>query len=398
MSTYLLDAASHQRADGQTVIHVDLLSSTGKLVQHQWIRIVDGRGEGNIRLSDTLTTGTYRLRAYTDEDDAQRRPAFERSVAIYNLLQNDVSLRKDSVYQSIDVQVLPEGGRWMSGLPARLGVKIVQSNGQGLPIAGRIIDDSGAEVAHFKTNAQGMTSVAMEPKSQRTYYADVPYKAQSQPVPLPKPETEGLTLSADAISDTTRLSLTVLSTNRAAVDSAYVLIQQRGRVTDGRKILLQNGVAKVNLPMMTWLPGLAQITLYDTSDKPQAERLVFVREFRAPVRVLMGVNKKRYQPREQVSLSLNLSDNGLPALAALSASITDADQVLADTAEATLPVHLLLTGELRGRIENPNHYLANHSAETRRALDDLLLTQGWRRVSGTPETDSLGGCRSGAVF
>jgi len=391
MSTYLLDAASHQRADGQTAIHVDLLSSTGKLVQHQWIRIVDGRGEGNFRLSDTLTTGTYRLRAYTDEDDRQRRPAFERSVAVYNLFKNDLSLRSDSVHQSVDVQILPEGGRWIWGLPARLGVKMVKPNGQGLPIEGRIIDDSGAEVARFKTNPQGMTSVAMEPKSQRTYYAEVTYRTQYQHVPLPKPETEGLALSADAVSDTTRLALTILSTNRVAIDSAYVLIQQRGRVIDGRKILLQNGVAKVNLPMMTWLPGLAQITLYDASAKPQAERLVFVPEFIAPVRVLMGVNKKRYQPREQVSLSLNLSDNGSPAIAALSVSITDADKVLADSADATLPVHLLLTGELRGRIENPNQYLVNNSAKTRRALDDLLLTQGWRRVSGTPETDSLGG-------
>ena len=391
MSTYLLDAASHQRADGQTAIHVDLLRSTGKLVQHQWIRIVDGRGEGNFRLSDTLTTGTYRLRAYTDEDDQQRRPAFERSVAIYNLLRNEVSIRNDSVHPSVDVQVLPEGGRWMSGLPARLGVKIVKPNGQGLPIEGRIIDDSGAEVARFKTTPQGMTSVVMEPKSQRTYYAEVTYKAHSQHVPLPKPETEGLVLSADAISDTTRLALTILSTNRIAVDSAYVLIQQHGRVIDGRKILLQNGVAKVNLPIMSWFPGLAQITLYDANDRPQAERLIFVPEFRAPVRVLMGVNKKRYQPREQVSLSFNLSDNGSPVVAALSASIMDADKVLADTADATLPVHLLLTGELRGRIENPNQYLVNHSAETRRALDELLLTQGWRRVSGAPETDSLGG-------
>jgi TonB-dependent SusC/RagA subfamily outer membrane receptor len=33
----------------------------------------------------------------------------------------------------------------------------------------------------------------------------------------------------------------------------------------------------------------------------------------------------------------------------------------------------------------------NHSAETRQALDDLLLTQGWRRVSGRPETELLGG-------
>ncbi|GAB3702740.1 hypothetical protein GCM10027592_32450 [Spirosoma flavus] len=391
MSTYLLDTPSHQRAGGETAIHVDLLSSAGKLVQHQWVRILDGRGEGNFRLSDTLSTGTYRLRAYSDEDDAQRRPAFERSVAVYNLFKNDISLRSDSVSEPVDVQILPEGGRWIVGLPARLGVKLVQPNGRGLATTGRIVDDLGAEVARFSTNPQGMTSVTMEPKPQRAYYAEVIYNNQPQRTPLPKPETDGLLLWADAISDTTRLSLTVLSTNKVVTDSVYILIQQRGRVVDQRKILLQNGVAKVSLPMQNWLSGLAQITLYDAIAKPQAERLVFVSEFTAPIRVLMGFNKKLYQPREQVILSVNLNDNGLPAQAALSASITDAGQVPDDSAEATLQTHLLLTGELRGRIENPNQYVVSHSTETRKALDDLLLTQGWRRVSGTPETDSLGG-------
>lgn len=391
MSTYVLDAANYQRASGETAMHVDLLTATGKLVQHQWVRIVDGRGQGNFRLSDTLITGTYRLRAYTDEDDAQRRPAFERSVAIYNLFRNDSSVRSDSAAQPLDVQILPEGGRWIAGLPARLGVKIIKPDGQGLPIAGRIVDDLGAEVGRFKTNPQGMTSVSMEPKIGRTYYADVTYKGQPQRVPLPKPETQGLVLSADAISDTTRLALTIRSANRAVIDSVYILIQQRGRVVDDRKILLQNGVATVSLPMMSWLPGLAQITLYDATARPQAERLVFVPEFTAPVRVRMSLDKNRYQSREPVILSLNLTDNGSPASAALSASITDAGKVPEDTAEATLPAHLLLTGELRGRIENPNGYVMNRSAETRQALDDLLLTQGWRRVSGTPATDSLGG-------
>ncbi|MCF0042037.1 carboxypeptidase regulatory-like domain-containing protein [Dyadobacter fanqingshengii] len=391
MSTYLLDAVSHQRAGGATAMHVDLLTSTGKLVQHQWVRIADGRGQGNFRLSDTLTTGTYRLRAYTDEDDAQRRPAFERSVAIYNLFRNDALKHSDSVAQQLDIQILPEGGRWISGLPARLGIKIVAPNGHGLSLEGRIVDDLGAEIVRFKTNQQGMTSVVIEPKAQRTYYADVSYNNQLQHVPLPKHEHEGLLLSADAISDTTRLALTIRSTNQTAADSVYILVQQRGLIVDQRKIFLQNGLAKISLPMMGWLPGLAQVTLYNAAAKPQAERLFFVPELVAPVRVTLKFNKTKYQPREQAIISVNLNDNGSPASAALSASITDASKVPEDTADANMPAHLLLTGELRGHVENPNQYIMNHSAETRKALDDLLLTQGWRRVSGTPEADSLGG-------
>lgn len=391
MSTYLLDAVTHERIAGETAMQVDLLTPAGKVVQHQWVKVTDGRGQGNFRLSDTLSTGMYRLRAYTDEDDTNKRPAFERSVAIYNLFRGDLPVNSDSSSDSIDIRIFPEGGRWISGLPARLGVKIVQPNGHGLAVEGRIVDDLGAEVVRFKTNPQGMTRVSMLPNASRTYYADVVHNHQLQHIPLPKPETEGLSLSADGLSDTTRLALTIMSANRAATDSVYLLIQQRGRIVDQRKIFLQNGAAKISLPLTGWSSGIAQITLYDAEGRPQAERLVFIPEFTAPVRVALGLNKARYQPREQVIMSVKLDDNGSPASAALSASITDADKVPGDTAEASLHTHLLLTGEVRGQIENPNYYVTKPNAETRRALDDLLMTQGWRRVSGMAAAELASG-------
>ncbi|SEJ66905.1 MG2 domain-containing protein [Dyadobacter sp. SG02] len=391
MSTYLLDAVTHERIGGETVMQVDLLTPAGKVVQHQWVKVGDGRGQGNFRLSDTLSTGMYRLRAYTDEDDTNRRPAFERSVAIYNLFRGDLSVESDSSSNPLDIRIFPEGGRWIAGLPARLGVKIVQPNSHGLLLEGRIVDDLGAEIVRFKTNPQGMTSISMQPNATRTYYADVVYKNQLQHIPLPKPETEGLTLSSDVLSDTTRLALTITSSSRTATDSVYILIQQRGRIVDQRKIFLQNGTAKISLPVTSWSPGIAQITLYDATARPQAERLVFIPEFKAPVRVALGLNKSRYQPREQVIMSVNLENNGSPASAALSASITDAGKVPGDTIEANLQTHLLLTGELRGQVENPNYYVTKQTAETRRALDDLLMTQGWRRVSGMPGAELASG-------
>ncbi|MDB5241193.1 MAG: TonB-dependent receptor, partial [Spirosoma sp.] len=241
------------------------------------------------------------------------------------------------------------------------------------------------------TNARGMGSVVMTPQEGQTYYAEVLDNNQRQLVPLPPVERAGFCLSADAVSDTSRLLLTIMGTNRPATDSVYILIQQQGRLVDGRKIQLQSGVARVSLPMTQLPPGLNQVTLYDDAARPQAERLVFLPERVPPIRVVLGVNKTRYVPREQAIMSITLNDDGLPTVAALSASITDAEQVPGDTAAATIRTHLLLTGELRGRVEQPNTYLKSNSSETRRALDDLLLTQGWRRLSGTPATERLGG-------
>ncbi len=198
-------------------------------------------------------------------------------------------------------------------------------------------------------------------------------------------------LAADVVSDTNRLALTITGTHRATLDSVYILIQQQGRIVDQRKILLQNGVARVSLPVGALPAGMNQITLYDASAHPQAERLVFIPDRLPPMNILLGLNKTSYQPRERAILSLNLFDEGIPVIAALSASVTDVGQVPDDTAAATFQTHLLLTGELRGRVEQPNRYIRDNSTETRRAVDDLLLTQGWRRVSGTPQTELLGG-------
>ena len=264
-------------------------------------------------------------------------------------------------------------------------------DGRGLSASGRIVNNEGTEISRITTNSRGMGSVVMTPQTGRTYYAEILYNDQHQLVSLPPAESEGFTLSADAVSDSSRLVLTITGTNRPATDSVYVLVQQQGRLVDQRKIQLQNGVARFGLPTASLPPGLNQITLFDDAARPQAERLVFEPERVPPIRVVLSVNKPRYQPREQAIMSITLNDDGLPAVAALSASVTDAEQVPDDSAAATLRTHLLLTGELRGRVEQPNDYLKNNSPTTRLAVDDLLLTQGWRRVSGTPATDQLGG-------
>lgn len=156
MSAYLLDPINHGRIPGETAMHVALLTAAGTPVLHQWMKVADGRGSGSLSLPDTLATGTYRLRAYTDEDDAHQSPAFERLVAVYNLQHGAISAPTDTASPAPDIQILPEGGRWVTGLPSRLGIKMVQPHGDGLAMEGRIVDDLGAEVTRFKTNGQGI--------------------------------------------------------------------------------------------------------------------------------------------------------------------------------------------------------------------------------------------------
>ncbi len=41
----------------------------------------------------------------------------------------------------------------------------------------------------------------------------------------------------------------------------------------------------------------------------------------------------------------------------------------------------MLTSELKGRIEFPEYYFENNDKESSVAIDNLILTQGWRRFN-----------------
>ncbi|GAA4419075.1 hypothetical protein GCM10023187_53060 [Nibrella viscosa] len=405
VSAFWLNAATHQLiptkyTDLDDALHVDLIAPGGRLVEHQWVRLKDGRGHTRFALADTLPSGTYQLRAYPEEErnhpNTFSRPAFERTLTIFNpKAAPKPATVGTAINAPIDLQFLPEGGQWVAGLPARLGIKAVGPDGKGRAISGHILNAQGQAVTSFTTNRFGMGSVELTPLLQQTYVAVV--AADSNRIALPPAKAEGLVLYADMTSDSSRLTVRLRGAGAYSQQPVYVLVQSRGVLAHYAKMQLQDGKALFSVPVSALQAGLCQLTVLDSRARPWAERLVFVPETTPSVQVNIIPGKTSYKPRERATFTLHVREDNLPVVGFLSASITDADQVTADTMAADIRAHLLLTGDLRGRVEEPGYYFRNQRPDTRRALDDLLLTQGWRRLSWQDQpaqltqTDTLGG-------
>ncbi|GAB2554355.1 hypothetical protein GCM10027085_51950 [Spirosoma aerophilum] len=407
-SAYVLDPARQLplTVSSQPSLQVDLIDPRGRPVDHQWLPFAEGRAGGRFQLSDSLTSGTYRLRAYTDTDPLASGLGFERMLTVYNsrLPLNHGSavapLAGPMTTDSLDVQLLPEGGRWLVGVAGRLGVKVVQPNGRGQAVEGHIVDENGQAVGSFTTNALGMGQVTLTPVMGKHYTARVATRPgnREQVVALPAAEPEGWALGADALSDSARLLVRVRATGRYQNQPVFVTLQNQGQLVYNQAWQLSRGEARFGLPTGNLRPGVFRLTLWDSTGRARAERLVFIPERTGAVqmRVLMG--KARYAPREPVAISLQFRDpENYPVVATWSAAVTDADQLPADTIGADLRTWLLLTGGLRGPIESPAHYLVPENAGD---LDNLLLTQGWRRLPAAEEpVDTTGGWQlSGRVL
>jgi len=386
ISAYALEAGRGLPVSGEGTLSVEIVAPSGKSVYHQWLKLTEGRATGDFRLSDTLMAGTYRLVAYTPAHQKAGEPGFVREFTLVNhrlpaplrgpelATTAGTASPASSPGSPLDLQFLPEGGRWLVGVAGRLGIRAVGPDGRGRAISGRIVDDTGAEVARFQTSPLGLGQVRLTPAEGRRYRAEL--SGNNRSIDLPPAETQGWALAADV--DSSRIRVRVEARGAVAQAPVYLTLQNRERVLYRQRWSLQGGRAEFTLPTLSLPPGVSRLTLWDTSGVARAERLVFVAERGAGLGLRVSTGKARYGSRESVSIGLQLRDGeGAPVGGIWSASVVDADAVPADTSGAgDLRIYRLLSGELSGRVEAPAYFL--HQGLS--ALDELLLTHGWRRL------------------
>jgi TonB-dependent SusC/RagA subfamily outer membrane receptor len=133
-------------------------------------------------------------------------------------------------------------------------------------------------------------------------------------------------------------------------------------------------IPKTKLPS-----GIIHFTLFDaTTGEPLQERLVF---HQATDRLQLEIksDKARYKARELVQLDISATTpEGQPVAANLSLAVTDG-LLQPETNAQNLVNYLLLSSDLQGPVEQPEYYFKGTEASTVQALDNLMLTQGWRR-------------------
>ncbi|WP_460504301.1 carboxypeptidase-like regulatory domain-containing protein, partial [Hymenobacter agri] len=87
-----------------------------------------------------------------------------------------------------------------------------------------------------------------------------------------------------------------------------------------------------------------------------------------------------YGAHAPVQLTVRVADAaGQPVAATLSVGVNDAALGALDPNAETIASNLLLTSDLTGFVESPGYYFRSPTPTTAQHLDDLLLTQGWRR-------------------
>jgi hypothetical protein len=288
---------------------------------------------------------------------------------------------KANLLQS-DVQFFPESGNLVNGLPSRVAFKAVGVDGTGIDIKGKVTDNDNNEVAIIQTLHAGMGSFTLHPVAGKTYTAKITFAdGTTKDIGLPKATDQGYVLS---VYQPNKDSLLVrVYTSPALIGLPVSLIaHSSGETVFATPIKPGSASSSIWLDKKSFPSGIAQFTLFDNLGDPLNERIAFIRSDDV-MKLNLKTTKASYKSKERVQVDLQASDSkSIGTAGNFSVTVIDERKVPVDeTLESTIFSNILLTSDLKGYVEKPNYYFTKETDEVNKALDNLMLTQGYRRFT-----------------
>jgi hypothetical protein len=375
---YTVDASFHTPIDISKVVYVELLDNMNRPVLQAKVGLSQGTGSGSLYVPVAVNSGNYKLRAYTNwMKNYSVDYFFEKPLTVVN---SQKAYEVPAVEKKIqyDIQFFPEGGNLVQDMQSTIAFKATDQDGKGIECTGAVIADDRDTVARFRSFKFGIGSFGFTPVTGHHYSALLipPGNARTVTKELPQVFKEGYVMSIiDA--DSNRLIVKV-ACNISAVSEVYLFAHSRESVKLATAEQIKNGTASFTVNKKLLSDGISHLTIFNASRQPVCERLYF----KAPSRKLnitVNTDQAAYAMRKKVTISLNSGTQGTKGEAAnLSMSVYRVDSLqLLD--ESTISSYLWLASDLKGTVESPWYYFNSRGAETSKALDNLMLTQGWRR-------------------
>lgn len=397
LEAYVMRASSLAPTALSRVLYVELLNAAGEMVERKLLRVENGRAAGEFALELPVSAGFYEVRAYTREMLNWGEAAYaSRVVPVF------AKGRKGSVADTLSAKrpesasdlppahprpyafraaadvllsFFPEGGSRVEGLSQQVAFRLTDGRGLALADSCRLYDGTGRLLGSFRPLHDGM-GVFTLPGDAGNAHVAVGSGAQEKRFPLPEPVAAGYAMTVSPSAEETR----VLVARSEAEPSALLglCVTCRDEVCYFDTLTVAAAPVELTLPPSALRGGVNRLVLFDVKGRSRAERLVFKRDTLRSLVPEVLQSAETYAPFAPVALEVHLLDAaGRPVSTALSVAVRDADADIVAAPQASMHAELLLASELRGYVHCPQYYFEADDAVRRRALDILLMVQGW---------------------
>lgn len=346
-----------------STLFVELINRWGTVVAKKVLPVFNGITYGQIDIPDTLSTATYRIRAYTPLMlNHEKDFLYNTPIRIYGR-----NSKPATVAGSSSLAFFPEGGTLLAGVENTVAFKA--TSGEGLPenVSAIIQDNKGLTVAQISSFHDGMGRIKFTPVKGNSYHAL--WKGTS--FPLPHPADNGIAVQLQ--NNKGSISYSYATSGGSSFTPSYIIGQMQHQVVLKQAL----GASTGNINTSTFHSGILQITFFNKDGMPLAERLAFIDNKEYIVNA--GLNKQlvntKARGKNQYSIHFQEPVNGN-----FSVSVTDDNYNEPGPRKDNIISSLLLTSDIAGYVHNPAFYFGADS-QAASAVDLVMLTNGWRRFT-----------------
>ncbi len=279
----------------------------------------------------------------------------------------------ESYYQNVPISgskvnfvLTAESGPLVTGLNTRVVVEARDEYDRPQQLNGILTDGKGIKHS-FSTSKEGQALVALDGTASNRMdiaLAD-PMDARKTSMRIPPVQTAGASLMIDATGND-RYTVQISTTKRQTLTLKATV---RGNVTHKQQVKAMQMPLSTIFDTRTWPGGVAHVELIDADNKVVAHRPFYVRHSDQLDVQLSKVSSSATGTK----VAFQITDEGKPVNGTFTVSAVTpvpAEELL----QGSITSELLLEAELNKEVTNGSTYFAN-SAETRKALDLLLITQ-----------------------
>ncbi len=375
---YLVDGYIHHPSNSSKVAYVEILDETNQPLIQTKVSLMNGVGHGNVVFPAALSSGNYRLRAYTHwMKNFSPEQYFHQFITVVNVFRR-LDEKVNYVNPKLDIQFFPEGGQLIDGIQSKIAYRVVDATGKGVSFAGSILSAKGDTVVRFKSLKFGLGNFYLTPDVSEQYQVVIEdEKGLRVQTTLPSIQSIGYTLQ---VRDTLENSIHVKireQGNRNSSPVIYLIGHTRQTIKVASSHSLKDGNASVIISRDILGEGISHLTIFNSEFKPLCERLIFNRP-ENKISLSTTTDLPEYDTRSKIKLTINTDKIEHDTLN-LSVAVFKMDS-LQQFYPNDIQSYLWLTSELNGRIESPEYYLTQ-DAYTTGAVDNLMLTHGWSRFT-----------------
>ncbi|WP_041620144.1 hypothetical protein [Paludibacter propionicigenes] len=407
-SCYLVASGFHKTSTLSQTLYVELLNPGGEVIDKQILKVENGRCHGSFKLSKLpFYSGFYEVRAYTKYMlNFGEETIFSRTFAVYDKPTKPGAyeekslmkygrgsypvLRKAPVKEkAVTLKFFPEGGNLVAGVTSQVAFEATDAYGNPIEVSGQVIGENKETIVRFKSVHDGKGVFTYTPtkalstqknKADKFPQATLDYKEKKYTFDLPAVHPQGIVLKVDNLSSPDSIGVSVLSNNDTPsgifglvlLSGSYLHEYMMIDTSEGKPIDFR--ICKTNFPA-----GVLRLILFNSQGQILCDRLLFIHQTEK-LNIQAKMDKKSYNPNEQINMQFALTERDtIPVETTFSVSVKDKQNDVKP--DQDIQSNLLLMSEIKGYVHNPDYYFESNDSIHQRALDLLLMVQGWHRFN-----------------